>query len=273
MQDWLFSRRMRKATQRGHVAALLLTTGIALVLTTGSFALGQTVGPVKGMVVTETGQPIAGVSVYAHVWKQCCSAARYSGKTDQSGEFALEHGGSVVHFWKEGLEPVAVVVKPGTSELRVIMKPERDAMRLPICSRPGSGLKSIGWGKFGLHFTVPKKGVAISGGKSDVDYIKYVIRPDGSSSYLALWFGVNAMLSEPGDDQLLESVHFWQRNLELANGEPIGMDSWGQTENGLKWRQTGLLNAGAVYRDADQASASVFDKIINSACFTDYPKQ
>jgi hypothetical protein len=50
--------------------------------------------------------------------------------------------------------------------------------RIPACGAPQKGYSLIGWGKHGLFFSVPKRGVEILGGKPDVDYVKFVIKRD-----------------------------------------------------------------------------------------------
>ena len=47
--------------------------------------------------------------------------------------------------------------------------------RIPACVDAAKGQRLIGWGKYGLFFAVPKRGVKILGGKPDVDYVKFVI--------------------------------------------------------------------------------------------------
>ena len=117
------------------------------------------------------------------------------------------------------------------------------------------------------------KNVKILGGKPDVDYVRYVIKPNNGDFYLNLWFGPNSISMEPDDQQFVESVDFSQRNLVSAQGEVIGMDSWGRLSSGLSWRHTAAFGSGAVYRSADKESAALFDQIINSICTVDYPRK
>src|SRR5260221_13731177 len=69
--------------------------------------------------------------------------------------------------------------------------------RIPACRRPLKGQSLVGWGKYGLFFSVPKHGVKILGGKPDVDYVKFVIKPTNHDAALALWFGGMAFNPDP----------------------------------------------------------------------------
>jgi hypothetical protein len=232
--------------------------------------LGQSKQSLKGLVVTKDSQPIAGVLVYGSVWKRCCPYQQDKVTTDGKGEFLLEHPGAVVHFTKANLQPLAFVVRPGTAQIRIVMTPAESALTVSTCGQPGSNQKQIGWGRYGLHFTVPKDGVKILGGEPDVDYVRYVIKPNKGESYLDLWFGPYSISTEPDDQQFVESVDFSQRNLTSVKGEVIGMDSRGRLSSGLSWRHTAAFGSGAVYRNADKESAALFDQIINSICTVDY---
>jgi hypothetical protein len=232
--------------------------------------LGQSKPSMKGLVVTKDGQPIAGVLVYGSVWKRCCPYQQDRVTTDGKGEFRLEHPATVVHFTKANLQPLTFVVKPGTAQIRIVMTLAENVLTVPTCGQPESNQKQIGWGKYGLHFTVPKDGVKILGGEPDVDYVRYIIKPNKGESYLDLWFGPYSISTEPDDQQFVESVDFFQRNLTSVKGEVIGMDSWGRPSSALSWRHTAAFGSGAVYRNADKESAALFDQIINSICTVDY---
>jgi hypothetical protein len=89
----------------------------------------------------------------------------------------LEHPGAVAHLTKTNLQHLALVVKPGATQIRIVMRPAERALTVSACGQPESNQKQIGWGKYGLHFTVPKDGMKILGGEPDVDYVRYVIKP------------------------------------------------------------------------------------------------
>src|SRR5215475_4077838 len=61
-----------------------------------------------------------------------------------------------------------------------------------------------------------------------------------------------------------------QQDRTTTNGV-IGLDSRGRMSDGLTWRHTAALGSGAVHRNADKESTALFDKIIDSICWTEYP--
>lgn len=271
---------MEMSTRRGaHGRSLALIpsfrgaalAALSAVMTLASIAGGQTEKSVRGIVLAEDGQPIPGVSV--HGSKRYWPYKQDKGTTDKKGEFYLENAGTVVHFSKSGLQPLTFVLKPGATQVRIVMKPAANDLTFRACAQPDSTQKLVGWGKYGLHFAVPKDGVQIFGGSPDVDYVRYVVKPDKSDSYLELWFGPYSISTEPDEEQFRDSVDFSQRNLVSAKGNVVGMDSWGWVSKGLKWRHAGAFGSGAIYRDADKEFAILFDKIIESICWTDFPRK
>ena len=176
----------------------MLWTFLAIVLAFASPTLAQNALPISGTVVTDDGRPIDGVVVQGSVWKSCCPVQQDSATSDEKGQFLLQHGGAVIHFLKDNLQPETIVVKPGTSRVRITMHPSANSLKVPICGRPRQGEKQIGQ-KYGPRFTVPVHMVTIKGGKPDTDYVKYVIRPKRGESYLEFLFGPYAMPSEPDD--------------------------------------------------------------------------
>lgn len=227
----------------------------------------------EGVVVTADGKPLAGVAVLGSRGKRCCPFQHEMADTDEKGAFVLKHPGAVVHFSKREMQPLTLVVRPGPSQVRIVMTLANNGLTVPACVRADSHHKQIGWGKYGLHFAVPKAGVKILGGETDVDYVLYVIQPDNRKSNLSLWFGPYAMSSQPDDQQFVDSANFSQRYLMSSKGEAIGVDSRGQLNSGLNWRQTTVMSSGAIYKDADKDSAAIFDQIINSICTVDYPQK
>jgi hypothetical protein len=254
---------------RVSYSTLRLVVMIGLILPS---LLGQTESPVTGTAVTKDGQPISGVMVYGAMSKNCCPFKREKTTTDKEGHFRLEHPGAVIHFWKEDLQPRAVVVQPGTSEIRVAMDVSTGSLVIRVCGKPGPGQKQIGWGKYGLQFKVPTRAVRILGGKADVDYLRYVIKPKTGDAYLELWFGPYAMNSEPDDDLLVNSVKFAQRNVVASDGGVVGQDSWGELASGSIWRQTAVVAVGGSrYGNASAQDANLFDQVVTSICQVPYP--
>jgi uncharacterized GH25 family protein len=79
-------------------------------LLVGPSLLAQADYPLTGVVTTKEGKPIAGVTVYGSMSKDCCPFKRDQATTDQNGQFRIEHPGGVIHFSKEKLKPKALVI-------------------------------------------------------------------------------------------------------------------------------------------------------------------
>jgi hypothetical protein len=246
---------------------------IAIIFVFASSLIGQNELPIRGTVVTENGQPIAGVAIYGSPSKNCCPYKQDEVTTDKDGKFTLEHAGTVVHFWKEGLQPRTLVIRQRATEVRMIMSEPTNVLTVSVCKPPQKGQKRIGWGKYGVQFTLPGHGVNLAGGKPDVDYVRYILKPKNGASYLEFWFGSYAIPSVPDDKLFLDSADFEQRSLAVESEGAVGGDSWGLLKNGRKWRQTTVPGkGGAIYRDAGAEESSLFDQIIDSICTIPYPK-
>ena len=244
----------------------------ALLFTSSIF--GQTNSAVSGTVTTRGGEPVAGVLVYGSMSTTCCPFKREQITTNPEGHFRLEQPGRVVHFSRSGLQPKTIVLGEQLSEIQVAMNPTTNSLVVPVCEEPALEHKRIGWGKYGLQFSVPARGVKILGGKPDVDYVRYAIEPKGSKAYLELWFGGNAAASDADDDRFIESAEFSERNVVFPDGSIIGKDSSGRLRSGGSWRHTAVMVQGAaIYRDATQEDASIFDQIISSICNVPYLSQ
>jgi hypothetical protein len=120
---------------------------------------------------------------------------------------------------------------------------------------------------------VPQHDVRLIRGKADVDYIVHTARARGSDDRVEFWFGPNAMTPTPDDEQFVESETFTTRNIIMpkgfvrgSEGGVIGSDTWGYLLNGKMWRQAAFGLEGARYSDVNPEEASLFDRIIDSAC-------
>jgi hypothetical protein len=143
--------------------------------------------------------------------------------------------------------------------------------RIPQCGKLLRGQKWISWGKYGLKFPCPKRGVKILGGKPDVDYVKFVIRLVDGNAALALWFGGMAFDPQPSAEQVKDSVTFRQAKVVASDGTEIGLDSRGQKPDRTLWRHFGVRAEGAEYNNASHQEAALFDSIIDTACLVPYP--
>lgn len=141
--------------------------------------------------------------------------------------------------------------------------------RIPACVR-SKGQKLIGWGKYGLFFSVPKRGVKILGGKPDVDYVKFIVKPEKHDAALVLWFGGMAFHPDPPGDTIRISATLTQTKLLSLDGHEIGLDSKGKKHDQSSWRWFGVYSEGGKYENASTEDAELFDQILDSACLIPY---
>jgi hypothetical protein len=224
---------------------------------------GQYEPPIAGTVSLD-GHPIAGVTV--------SGGQRDRAVSDNGGKFRLEHPGRVIHFYKDGLSPQTVVLDDYRKPIYVALRAVEGSLVLPTCAKTKKDSRAIGWGKYGLRFSVPASSINIEGGKPDVDYVQWMISPQNSSGHLALWFGPYAANLEPQDDLFINSVSFSQRPIVIVGGAQAGVDSRGKLREGGEWRHTSVLGQGAgVYTNANPKDQELFDRIIDSICEVPYP--
>jgi hypothetical protein len=260
-------RRLRSFERLAIVVALLAAAA----------ASAQTDSALDGTVTTKDGQPVTGASVLGSTPKTCCPSTPERTKTDEKGMFHLAHSGAVVHVFKEDFEPQTRVIQPGTSQIAVSLLPSNDSNDLtaPPCGKHRPGTKRIG-GR--VRFDVPNRNVQVLGGKPDVDYVRYVIKPKTGDSYLELWFGPYALSMTPSDDDFLNSVTFSERRIVSPGMGVVGTDTRGQLQSQDKWRQAAVAaSGGASYRAKTDEDAALFDRVVDSMCVVPFggsePKQ
>ncbi|MGA8036710.1 MAG: carboxypeptidase-like regulatory domain-containing protein [Candidatus Acidiferrales bacterium] len=257
---------MNRATiKAGGLTCAAIAMAVALVCA----APARAQAPMHGTVVSEHGQPIAGARLYG----SRPDAAPYksdTATTDARGRFILDHPGAVVHIYKESFEPLTIITARAGSQTQFVLLSAKNDLSVPPCGPVPAGSRRLDAG-LRLQFIVDPKTVKILGGKADVDYRKFVIKPKSpkdSKAYLALWFGPYAFEAEPFDDDLIQSASFSQRNLVLSAGGTIGIDTVG-VKNSLHWRHTGGAGNGADYDLANEDEARLFDEIVSSVCMAD----
>jgi hypothetical protein len=252
----------------------LLAVGLLALLFLPILAVSQIETPLKGRVVTNAGQPLPAVTVYGSRSKKCCPFKSESTTTNENGEYHLEHPGAVIHFVRQGFQPVTVVVPQGKSAVDITLGTSKSPLVIRACEKPQPGKRRIGWGKSGLQFDVPEDGTEIVGGKPDVDYVRYGVRRRGAKAYLQLWFGPDAMSRDPDDSEFINSTTFQQRNVVRPDGAEAGLDSSGRSGDGSSWRQTAVaFEGGAIYKAAVPDDSDFFDRIINSLCEVPYERR
>jgi hypothetical protein len=226
---------------------------------------GQVSG-LTGKVTDAEGKPLSGVHIYG-TWRRLPTEAD-TADTDSSGCFHLEHRAQVIHFYKDGFAPTSYVTKPDDAEIRIVMNRAGTIKVLPRCKRTKHGHTRIGSGL--ILFDVPKKGVQISGGKPDTDYVLYIVKLKGKPSALEFWIGVYAISSD-ADEQILESTDFQEGEALCPDSMCGGYDSKGHLPTGNRWRKFVFVSqVGAIYRDASPEEADRYDRMMDSVCVQYY---
>lgn len=222
----------------------------------------------SGRVTSAEGLPIEGAVVSVGALKLSDLKSLDHATTDKDGRFQLAYPGDVIRIRKEGFQPFTLVLDPSSPDITVTLTPEHDSLIAPLCTKsPTRGSRRIGYGPIGATFDIPKKDVEILGGKWDVDYVRYVIRPKRRKGSLEFWFGPYAMSSEPPDEDYLNSLSFEERYLISATGERYGLDVSGIKRDNSRWRRTSIvMTGGALYQNALPEDATLFDRIIDSVC-------
>jgi hypothetical protein len=254
---------MSSLTSRAILKSFLKLLATLPILVSG-IATAQTDSPLQGIVSDQSGKVITGVSVLGGKTKDCCPVLYDHAITNERGEFHLEHPGAVIRFFPADLEPLTIVLSPGTSQLRVTLPPLGKDLSAPRCGPKKSGIKRIG-GR--VAFDVPSREVHILGGKTDVDYVGYTIKPKTGNSYLQFWFGPYAISEDPHDEDFLDSVSFSQKRIVEAEIGIAGIDSRGRKRNGETWRQAVVAGeGGARYTAYTDKDVDLFDRIVDSIC-------
>jgi hypothetical protein len=126
---------------------------------------------------------------------------------------------------------------------------------------------------------VPPREVRLNLGETDVDYVVHTVKAKHGNDRVEFWFGPYAMSPTPDDEQFVESEAFATRNVVKpsnptdGSGGVVGSDTWGRLADGTMWRQMAFGLEGARYQNVSSENAALFDRIINSACWIDYPKR
>jgi len=206
---------------------------------------------VSGFVVDLGGAPIPNAWVY-HL------GGRDSAKTDARGHFDLTTRVPRVVIRKSGYESY-VLDTQRAKEVKLILRPV--SRNLPMCKGTDSCHSLNG------SFCFPKvKGVKAHTPGSDVDYRaesftvgkKGILHGSGS-----VWtFGV------PFDEDVWEATDYREDSFtQMGLGGLIGIvDARAKSSKGTYWRYLGEVSESASYRDVNQATAALLDKVLEGVC-------
>lgn len=220
---------------------------------------------VRSTVADSNGAPIPGVTVWSNAEPGVKSDETWSTKTGADGAFTLARVGDVLYLAKDKFEPLAVVITGKPFPEKFVMQAANNDFVLHPCGGVRDGKRAFGG--LALSFAARTKGLDVLGGKPDVDYVRWVLRPKSAAVSLELWFGLNAMSVTPPEEQLIGAASFSMRNVVLEDGGgAVGVDAVG-TSGGGRWRHFASIGAGgARYKDATDEEAKLFDAVIDTGC-------
>jgi hypothetical protein len=223
-----------------------------------SFQISTTQGAhgyLSGVVVSEQGIAVPGVKIFA--W--------HDATTDAQGRFDLPNRPDkdvVVYFDKDGFRPTAVIIKPGSETLRVILEDDsKTTWFVPACTPANTTFSTP---SNDLKFLIPKHAQVRK--IQDIDYQKYFVTFEKKTGPLELWWG--PFVVGATESLILRSASFEERSIRHKSGEFVGSDFRGITLDGKFWRTANFsgLSASAIYEGVSKDAASAYDRIIDSAC-------
>lgn len=247
----------RRVVAMRTIVGLLLSSSMTF---WPAFVTQRAPAHLKGIVVSENGTPIEGVKIFA----------LHDSTTDADGKFDLpsEIGkATVIFFQKEGFRPKSVVVKSGSSMIRVVLEDDgKTAWFIPVCRPRDANTLPKG---YSLAFRLPK--AARLKKLKDIDYQEYLVTLGGDAPPLQLWWGGLVQPGQIVSDLIVRSANFEERSIHGKSGEYWGTDTSGKSPDGTYWRAAGFagLSGAAIYENVSEEVAKAYDRIIDSACQAD----
>ena len=242
----------RRVTAMRRLVCLLL---IGSIYSCPVFTRQDGPGHLSGIVISENGTPIGGVRIFA--WHDVTTDAE--GRFDLPSPLSKE---SVVYFQKVGFRPKALVVKPGTIPLRVVLEDDmKTAWLIPTCLTKDVRTSPEG---YELNYLIPKNAKVRK--IKDIDYQKFLISFAKERTSLELWWG--PLVNAGPDALILWSASFGERSIHGGAGGIIGYDRRGRTPDGMVWRSADFpgLSGTAIYEGVSEEAATAYDRIIDTAC-------
>jgi hypothetical protein len=206
---------------------------------------------VVGRVVSETGEPLSGVSVGPGT------------RTDIEGMFVVEYPSGIyrdtIRFSLAGYHPLTKVINEQTTQLNVVLQIGDNTWTPPKCSS-STGSKTLG---STIKISIPEKTPITHRDDDDYTYDRIFFGPEGNQEEMSFAMGGTWGPPWPSRDQLLSSSSIQERDMSCSF---TGADYQGRDKSGLKWRVTGVFNEVIKYRGVSDNAAEFFDAIINSLC-------
>jgi hypothetical protein len=228
-------------------ASALLTLALPLSSADAKLVLGQ--------VVSETGQPLAGVRIDHY-------GASYSNiRTNGQGEFEVRTNAPVIVLRKAGFAAIRVRTDQ-EQKMPIVMTTA--ALSAPRCSRVcDPGLRNSS-----LCFPLVKGVTATKPGR-DVDYtvLGYVARIARNKGAIMHGEGPSWSKGLPSDRDVWESTEYSERDYPYINDDLMLIDAKGKSPDGTRWRYVGIFGESASYnRISSAAVSSLLDHVLDGVC-------
>ena len=214
---------------------------------------------VDGQVVSESGDPVAGVTV---INKTPTPQPQLRAVTTNSeGRFHFAYPAQVLQFRKDDLRPLTELFDLGANEVRVVLHDSKQTdWTIKACTEAQQNQKRIG---SDLTFELPGGAKFRKEGKRPP--FTYYITYAGDTNGLKIAFDPKAGESEPRADWFL-TVSTDERWIKNAAGKVIGIDAEGLWANNNRWRYTTFRNQAAAQYATTATTATFYNLVMTSAC-------
>ena len=207
----------------------------------------------RGRVVDQSNKPVAGAQVELFD----------STVTGPDGRFAVPAGTVGFVIRKAGFESKFVRTRSIREWTFVLLKASEPP--LPICSDLTRYVKFVPW--HGQRFLLPQvDGVNVGPERRDIDYVERMHTANSSRGPLALahGMGLSWRSDKPDAAWVWDAVDF-KETIHVLDGLEV-VSARGTDKQGLRWRVLGTLGEVAIYRDADERTAWLFDQVMDGIC-------
>jgi len=216
--------------------------------------LATEIAEISGVVSAENGRRLPGVIVRGPQTVDC--------RTDENGRFSMRVPSDpvfccVVQFRQKGYRTVTKAIDPQIGTLDVVLKPG-ESLWIPRTWDP-SDSKRIG---ITMRLAVPK-GATIKRGH-DVDYwtVSVGFGPKKNREWMQIGGGPTWSLGLPSKGDMASSIEIAERDMGCWDG----IDIRGRSNDGRRWRFTGMWGETIRYNGVSEKAAMFFDSIIDGLC-------
>ena len=211
----------------------------------------------SGIVSDSSGRPISG-AVIQHLGR-----SNSDGTTDSSGHFEFSTRVPAFVIRKVGYESVLVRTE-NAHAIQITLKQSEAA--IPACSSK-SVCTTAGWGTVFCFANI--RGVTTSEQINDIDYGKRIYSVRSKHGRQAMSHGGGPMWGAglPFDEDVWSSVEYSEKSYRYGAG--VIIDAKGKSASGKFWRSIGRFGETATYRDVDQESAALLDRVLDGMCIRD----